>query len=59
MRMEELWLNEGMDERESEWLETHMISRHSLGKHNSKQGRNELRVTTTPLFIAFLVFFRV
>ena len=33
-----------------------MVSRHSLGKHNSMQGRNVLRATPTPLFIAFLGF---
>ena len=52
----ELWLNGRMDEREGEWLERKMVSRHSLGKHNSMQGRNFLRVTPTPLFIAFLGF---
>ena len=48
-----------MEERESEWLERKMVLRHSLGKHNSMQGRNELRVTPTPLFIPFLGIFRV
>ena len=56
IRNGELWLNGGMDEREGEWLERKMISRNSLGKHNSMQGRNELRVTPTPLFKVFLGF---
>ena len=54
--MGELWLNGRMDERESEWVERKMVSRHSLGQHNSMQGRNDLRVTTSPLFIGFLGF---
>ena len=29
------------------------------GKHNSMQGRSDLRVTPTPLFIAFWGIFRV
>ena len=59
LRMGELWLNGRMDERESEWLERQMVSRHSLEQHNNMQERNDLRVTPTPLFIDFLGFFRV
>ena len=40
LRNGELWLNGRTDEREGEWLERKMVSRHSLGKHNSMQGRN-------------------
>ena len=57
--MGELWLYGRMDEREGEWLERKMVSRHSLGQHNSIEERNDLRVTPTPLFIAFLGFFSV
>ena len=42
-----------MKEREVEWLERQMVSRHSLGQHNNMERRNVLRVTPTPLFIAF------
>ena len=56
LRNGELWLNGRMDEREVEWLERKMVSRHSLRHHNNMQGRNALRVTPTPLFIAFLGF---
>ena len=52
----ELWLNGEMEEREGEWLERHMVSRHSHGKHNIKERRSDLRATPTPLFISFLVF---
>ena len=57
--MGELWLKGKMDERECGWLERQMVSRHPLGQHNSMQGRSVLRVTPTPLFIAFLGLFRV
>ena len=56
LRMGELWFNERMDEREGEWIERKMVSRNSLGQHNNMQRRNFLRVTLTPLFIAFLGF---
>ena len=49
----ELWLNGGMEEREGEWLERQMVSRHSHGQHNDRERRSLLRVTPTPLFIAF------
>ena len=52
----ELWLNGRMDEREGEWLERKMVSRHSLEQHNNMQVRNVLRVTPTPLLIDFLGF---
>ena len=55
----ELWLNGEMEEREGEWLERKMVSRHSQGKHNNRERRSELRVTPTPLFILFLNIFRV
>ena len=54
LRNGELWLNGRMDEREGEWLERKMVSRHSLGQHNNMERRNVLRVTPTPLFIIFL-----
>ena len=50
----ELWLNGGMEEREGEWLERKMVSRHSHGQHNDREMRSDLRVTPTPLFILFL-----
>ena len=31
LRNGELWLNGGMEEREGEWLERKMVSRHSHG----------------------------
>ena len=49
----ELWLNGEMEEREGEWLERKMVSRNSHGKHNDRERRSVLRVTPTPLFIAF------
>ena len=52
----ELWLKGKMDEMECGWLERKMVLRHPLEQHNSMQGRNVLRVTPTPLFIAFLGF---
>ena len=55
----ELWLNGEMEEREGEWLERQMISRHSHGKHNDRERRIVLRVTPTSLFIPFLNIFRV
>ena len=42
LRNEELWLNKRMDEREGEWLERKMVSRHSLRKHNNMQRMNVL-----------------
>ena len=54
LRNGELWLNGRMDEREGEWLERKMVSRHSLDQHNNMERRNVLRVTPTPLFIIFL-----
>ena len=42
-----------MEEREGEWLESKRVSRHSHGKHNDRERRSVLRVTPTPLFIAF------
>ena len=48
----ELWLNGEMEEREGEWLERERVSRHSHGQHNNRE-RSDLRVTPTPLFIAF------
>ena len=55
----ELWLNGEMEEREGEWIERKMVSRHSHGQHNNRERRSELRVTLTPLFIFFLDIFRV
>ena len=55
----ELWLNGWMEERECGWLERQRVSRNPLGQHNNMQGRIFLRVTPTPLFIAFLGLFRV
>ena len=55
----ELWLNGEMEEREGEWLERKMVSRHPHGKHNNRERRSDLRVTPTPLFILFLEIFRV
>ena len=55
----ELWLNGEMEEREGEWLERKMVSRHSLGKHNNRERRNKCRVTPSPLFILFSQDFRV
>ena len=49
----ELWLNGEMEEREGEWIERKMVSRHSHGEHNDRERRSVLRVTPTPLFIAF------
>ena len=54
LRNGELWLKGRMDEREGEWLERKIVSRHSHGKHNNMERRNVLRVTRTPLFIRFL-----
>ena len=48
-----------MEERESEWLERQMVSRHSHGQHNDRERRSDLRATPTPLFILFLDIFRV
>ena len=53
------WGSDGsmeMEERECGWLERQRVSRHPLRNHNSMQGRSDLRVTPTPLFIAFLGF---
>ena len=47
----ELWLTGEMEERDGEWLERKMVSRHSLRKHNNMESRSVLRVTPTPLFI--------
>ena len=55
----ELWLNGGMEEREGEWIERKMVSRHSHGKHNYREVRSDFRVNPTPLFILFLEIFRV
>ena len=33
----ELWLSGEMEEREGEWLERKMVSRHSHGKHNDRE----------------------
>ena len=33
----EQWLNGGMEEREGEWLERKMVSRHSHGHHNVRE----------------------
>ena len=54
----ELWLHGEMEEREGEWLERQMVSRHPHGKHNNRERRSDLRVTPTPLFILFLGTFR-
>ena len=59
LAMGDQWLKGKMDKRECGWLERKMVSRHLLGQHNSMQGRNVLRVTPTPLFIAFLGLSRV
>ena len=56
LAMGELWLKGKMDERKCGWLERQMVSRHPLGQHNSMQGRNVLRVTPHPPFIAFWGF---
>ena len=53
LRNGELWINGGMEEREGEWFEKQMVSRHSHGKHNVRERRSDLRVTPTPLFILF------
>ena len=37
LRNGELWLNGGMEEREGEWLERKMVSRHSHGHHNDRE----------------------
>ena len=42
-----------MEERECEWLERKRVSRHSHRQHNDRERRSVLRVTPTPLFIAF------
>ena len=55
----ELWLNGEMEEREGEWLERKMVSRHSHRQHNNRERRSDLRVTPAPLFILFLDIFRV
>ena len=49
----ELWLNGEMEERDGEWIERKMVSRHSHGKHKDRDRRSVLRVTSTPLFIFF------
>ena len=59
LEMGELWIKGKMDERECGLLERQTVSRHPLWKHNNIQGRNDLRVTPTPLFISFLGLFRV
>ena len=46
-----------MEEREGEWLERKMVSRHSHGKHNDRERISVLRVTPTPLFILFFLRF--
>ena len=43
---------EQMRERD-EWLERVGSARHSYGKSNGRYGMNVLRVTPTPIFIAF------
>ena len=42
-----------MEEREGEWLERKRVSRHSHRNHNNRERRSVLRVTLTPVFIAF------
>ena len=37
LRNGELWLNGGMDEREGEWLQRKMVSRHSHEQHNDRE----------------------
>ena len=37
LRNGELWLNGGMEEREGEWFERQMVSRHSHGQHNDRE----------------------
>ena len=37
LRNGELWLNGGMEEKEGEWIERKMFSRHSHGQHNDKE----------------------
>ena len=37
LRNRELWLNRGLEEREGEWIERKMVSRHSHGKHNDRK----------------------
>ena len=49
----ELWLNGEMEEREGEWLERKMVSRHSHGQHNDREMRSVFRVIPSPLFIGF------
>ena len=56
--MGELWLNGGW-RRGSVGGLRHKGSQGIHGQHNSMQGRSVLRVTPTPLFIAFLGLFRV
>ena len=57
LAMGELWLGEmEMKERESGCVERQMVSRHPLGQHKSREGKNVLRVTPHPPFIAFLGF---
>ena len=59
LRNGELWLNGGMEEREGEWLERKMVSRHSLRQRNDRDMRSDLRAIPTLLFILFLGIFRV
>ena len=37
LRNGELWLNGVMEEREGEWIERKMVSRHSHGQHNNRE----------------------
>ena len=37
LRNGELWLKGGMEEREGEWLEIQMVSRHSHRQHNDRE----------------------
>ena len=42
-----------MEKMAGEWIERQRVSRHSHGKHNDRERRSVLRVTSTPLFIVF------
>ena len=55
----ELWVNGKMEEREGEWLERQMVSRHSHGKHNDRERMSVLRVTPHPSIYSFFYRFRV
>ena len=55
----EICFKGGMEEREGEWLERQMVSRHLHMKHNDREVRSDLRVIPTFLLILFIGIFRV